>query len=169
MNRYYDSKLFLYQAVLEIPAQVLMLDLYNNLDNLSKVKYPVMSTVNLGSTLLTLIAAKGIYNAFHNTLSPEPDTQYYISPTSKYLYDKLSQTAINSPSSELDAQSKKLDFILDESDAYSESYYNLTYGYLGSKVAYSFFESTKMSNPLIRALYAFSQPLAVILKDQGKI
>lgn len=169
MNSYYDSRLFIYQALLEIPAQVLMLDLYDKLDDLSKAKYPIMSTVNLGSSLLTLMAAKALYSTIHSSFIPDKGSRFYISPTSKYLYDKVQDDIINSPSRVIDQKAKNLEFILDSSDAYSENYYNLTYGYLGSKFAYSFMESSQIQNPLLRSLYALSQPLSVILKDNGKL
>ena len=162
----FDSRLFLYQSLLELPAQVLMLDIYEKLGERDTASYAVMTLLNAGSAIACVKLGSALYETLHKKdISGSSDTEYYVSPFVAHTYD-AEFTAYENNVNSGNGQGNPLAEFLDRSPAYSKRYMQLSYAQLAAKSAYGAM-SASTSNPLAAVAYGVSQPLCVLLKDAG--
>jgi hypothetical protein len=170
MDNTYDSQLFAYQALLSIPAEVLMLEIYDRMDQKDNNTYAAMSLLNIGSYFATLGLAKSIYSAIHqNTPIDKASTgNYYLSPFTYYLYGKQTKQNKNSDVFEKGKRQDRLNDKVQSEPAYSERYMQIAWLLYAAKTTYATIESP-IENPLGKLLYGLSQPISVMLRDRKKL
>ena len=161
----YDARLLLYQTLFELPAQVLMYDLYRSVNSEEKkaLTYGVMALVNLGSKFISLKGGQLIYNALHKE-SPTGG-EYYTSPITEHTYNVAFERYKHNvqPGGE-----NPLEQYLSNSTAYSKRYMDLAFMAEFARVSYSAL-SANTRNPLYAITYGLTQPLCVVLEDNGKL
>lgn len=164
----FDSRLFLYQSLLGLPAQVLMLDTYEKLGEKNTKTYAAMALLNVGSAIACVKLGSKIYDILHKgDISGTPGTEYYVSPFVAHTYDtefRAYENNVNSGS----GQDNPLAELLEASPAYSKAYMQLSYAQFAAKVAYGAM-TADTSNPLTALAYGASQPVCVLLKDAGAL
>jgi hypothetical protein len=165
----FDSRLLIYQALLAIPSEVLMLEIYDRIQTKDANTYSVMSLLNLGSYIGSLAIAKGLYHALHKD-SPirKEDHAFYLSPLSEYLYSNQLKRIQKEEVFKKGSKEDKLNERMAKEPVYSEKYMQLAWSLYGLKTAYATMNSP-VKNPLGKLLYGLTQPLAVTLKDSGAI
>ena len=93
MDNTYDSKLLMYQALLSIPTEVLMLEIYDKIDQKDTNTYAAMSLLNIGSYFATLGLAKAytiLYIKIH--LLTRPLLKIIICPLLRATYTTNKQS-----------------------------------------------------------------------------
>ena len=158
----YDAKLIPYQVAFEVVAQVMMYDLYSKLDQKALSSYAVMGLLNAGASLGTVELSKAVYRLFHDESERDLNTEYFVSPITKGVYDFNLKQSSSGKSKEI------LDTILRQAPAYSKTNMNLFYTSVAAKSTYGFLNAPPKMNSFLKALYGISQPLAVILKDNDQ-
>jgi len=170
-NQTYDARLLLYQGLISLPLEILMLDTYSTLKQKEFKSYLLMGALNIGTTISALELGKILYAYFHETNVENlasKDVDVYISPirASHYAYFTNSKSTSN-----IHLQPKREDKLLQkiqDAPLFTEAYMNLVYTLFGVKVGYGLGASSS-PNIFSKALYALSQPLAVTLKDSGRL
>lgn len=166
-NNLFDTRLLIYQALLAIPAEVLMLEIYDKIEKKDANTYSVMSLLNLGSYVGSLAIAKGVYHALHkDDAISKDDTVFYLSPLSDYLYASQLKQIEKGEVFEKGSKEDKLNERMLKEPRYSEKYMQTAWTLYGLKSAYSTMQSP-IENPLGKLLYGLTQPLAVTLRDSG--
>ena len=129
MDNTYDSKLLMYQALLSIPTEVLMLEIYDKIDQKDTNTYAAMSLLNIGSYFATLGLAKSIYNSIHkNTSTDKTLTEnYYLSPFTSYLYHKQTKQNESSAIFEKEKLQDQLNEKVQNEPIYSEKYMQISW------------------------------------------
>lgn len=170
MANIYDSQLLAYQAVLSIPMEVLMLEIYDRIEDKDANTYATMSLLNLGSYFATLGLAKSIYNAIHQNSSLDKTItgNYYHSPFTSYLYKKQTKHNEDSEIFEKGKLQDQLNDKVQREPVYSEKYMQLLWLLGAAKATYGTIESP-IQNPIGKLLYGLSQPTSVILRDSKKL
>jgi len=164
----FDTRLLIYQSLLEIPAQVMMVDTYERLGERDVKSYIAMALLGVGSSIACVKLAGMLYENLHkDSLQGSPDTEYYISPFAAHTYD-AEFSAYNHSVSSRGGQEHPLSDFLREAPAYSKNYIQLSSAQIAAKCAYGTLQADT-KNPLIALLYGMSQPLGVILKDAGVV
>ena len=164
MSKRYDARLLIYQALFEVPAQVLLLDAYRQMGKENAKSYSAMALLGIGNTILCKYLAESIYDRIHKSST---DGTYYMSPLTAHTYDVAYENYINKVHSE-NAQSRTPDQVLKSATGYSKTYMDIAAVSSAAKTAYGTL-SSRSSNPLYAVLYGLSQPLCVILEDQGAL
>lgn len=164
MSNRYDARLLIYQALLEVPAQVLLLDAYQRLGEKNAKSYGAMALLGLGSSIMSKFLAEQIYSRVHK---PEPGGKYFVSPLTAHTYDIAYENYINRVHSQ-SSQEPPPDNILKSANAYSKTYMDIATVSSLTKFTYGTL-SSESSNPLYALLYGVTQPMSVILKDQGRL
>lgn len=170
MSEYYDSKLYLYQGLIDLPLQVLMLDIYDKIGHKQLESYLAMAALGLGSSLLSEKLGKGVYHTLHPTSvnTPQQGTRYYSDLRTKYFYDyTVSSIAKEVPKKQDILQEQALE-ILKQAPTYSENYTKLWWGIWAASTTYKTLSAQK-NNVLYDILYGLTQPLSVALKDNGTL
>ena len=162
MSNRYDIRLFLYQSLLEIPAQVVMHDLYLRTGAKDIRTYGVMSLVNLGSYLICLKGAQAIYNTLHSD-TQDPSVPYYVSPVVEHTYNVSFEHYMNDVQPGGDDPLKAY---LQSANAYSKGYMDASVATGAARIGYGTISSDS-KNPLYALAYGISQPLCVTLEDAG--
>lgn len=170
MGNTYDSKLLAYQALLSVPAEVFMLEIYDKIDQKDANTYVAMSLLNIGSYFATLGLAKSIYNAIHkNTSTDKTLTEnYYLSPFTRYLYGKQTKQNEKAVIFEKGKVQDRLNEKVQNEPIYSEKYMQTLWLLYGTKTTYATIESP-IHNPFGKLLYGLTQPTSVILRDNKKL
>ena len=161
----YDARLIIYQTLFDIPAQVLMYDLYRsvNSEENKALTYGVMALVNLGSKFISLKGGQLVYSALHGNVAPT-DGEYYTSPITEHTYNvAFERYKHNVQSSE---SKNPLDQYLSNSTAYSKRYMDLAFMAEFARISYSTL-SANTQNPILAIAYGLTQPLCVVLEDNG--
>jgi len=163
----YDLRLLVYQTLLEIPAQVLAAETYEKLGKGKFSSYLAMGILGVGASLACAKLGRGAYLLLHGdkALERQPDLTYYVSPLTEYLVTHNFKEGLSLTSSQVVAleRSKRL---LEDAPAYSKGYMQAAYTSAFGKLAYSTAASPQR-NTVLKVLYGVSQPLGVVLKDQG--
>ena len=170
MDNTYDSKLLAYQALLSVPTEVLMLEIYDRIDQKDANTYAVMSLLNIGSYFATLGLAKSIYNAIHkNTSTDKTLTEnYYLSPFTNYLYNKQTKHNESSTIFEKGKLQDRLNEKIQNEPVYSEKYMQISWLLYAVKTTYATIENP-IQNPFGKLLYGLTQPTSVVLRDNKKL
>jgi len=168
-NQHFDSRMLMYQSMVNMPLQYAQLSLYDDLEDIGAQKYVCTALTNAGSMLLSTKAAKDIYTWLYGQQQAAPDTSYMVSPFTEYLYDHTKNNLKSvHPSLRQNVRDSAKSF-LEESPKYSLTYSNTivaTYvcsAILGIAVAKN---KLKMS-PIAAVLYGLTQPTSIILKDMN--
>lgn len=164
MSKRYDARLLIYQAVLEVPAQVLLLDAYRQMGKEDVKSYSAMALLSFGSSTICKYFAEKAYDRIH---SHNTNGTYYMSPIAAHSYDVAYENYINNVHSDA-PQGRTPDQILKSATGYSKTYMDIAAVSSAAKLAYGTIASGS-SNPLKAALYGLTQPMCVILEDQGKL
>jgi hypothetical protein len=172
-NETYDLRLLIYQGLVSLPIEVLMLDTYSTLKEKDFKSYLAMGLLNAGSTLACLELGKVLYGLFHDTHLENRDVldvELYASPINFTHYKYFTKDWRDTDLFKAQGTPKddKLLQYLDSQPSFTDAYMKAVYGIYGAKVGYGA-GVAPTSNVLGKALYALSQPLAVILRDSGKI
>ena len=149
---------------MEVPTQVLLLDAYQRLGEKNAKSYGIMALLGLGSSLMNKFLAEQIYNRVHTS---DLGGRYFVSPLTAHTYDVAYENYINRVHSE-SPQEASPDNVLKSANAYSKTYMDIATVSSIAKFTYGTL-SSQSSNPLYALLYGITQPMSVILKDQGKI
>lgn len=168
MSEYYGSKLYFYQGFINLPMQVLMLDIYGKIGEKRFESYLAMSALGLGSYLLSERLAKGLYSTIHKDKvhTPETGVRYYSDLRTKQFYDHtINKISREIPKKQDILQEHALE-ILKQAPAYSEGYTNMWWGALSALTAYKSL-SAKKENIFYDIVYGLTQPICVVLKDEG--
>lgn len=165
-NRF-DTKLLAYQALLSVPTQVLILDIYDKIEVKDANTYMMMSLLNLGAALGTAAVAKSIYSRIHKDAKYD-NTDFHLSPLSQYIYSRHRADIQEQALFNQGAQNAKLDEMVEREPAYSTGYMQAVYSTYGAKAAYATLNSP-LANPFAKLLYGLSQPLSIVLRDSGKL
>lgn len=170
MSEYYDSKLYFYQGFINLPMQVLMLDIYEKIGEKQFESYLAMSALGLGSYLLSERLAKGLYNTIHkdSVHTPEAGVRYYSDLRTKHFYDHTVKTIAREIPKKQDILQEQALEILKQAPAYSEGYTNMWWGAWSALATYKSL-SAKKQNILYDILYGLTQPICVALKDEGTL
>ena len=162
MANKFDTRLFLYQSLLEIPAQVVMHDMYLRTGARDVKTYGIMSLVNLGSYLICLKGAQAIYSTLHGDVQ-DPGTAYYVSPVAEHTYNVSFERYKN------DVQPGGQDPLkeyLESANAYSKGYMDVAVTAGAARIGYGTITS-ESKNPLYALMYGITQPLCVTMEDAG--
>lgn len=160
----YDTKLAMYQGLLEIPIQVAMYDIYKKLEP-NTTTYASMALLNAGAWFLNQKLSANVYNSMHST-SPSQNTDYYVSFLTEYNYNHLQENKKNIPISEQNEYTRNVDSILRQAPAYTNSVFDLQIGAYVLKSTYGALVKYNQSKSVLGALaYGLTQPLAVVVKD----
>lgn len=163
MNNRYDARLFLYQSLLEIPAQVIMHDMYKRAGVRDVRTYGVMSIVGLGSYVACLKLGQAIYNTIHKGAQPDPNTEYYVSPVTEHTYNVGFEQYKHNVQPGADDPLKEY---LSQANGYSKKYMDLVTTSGAARIGYgTIVADTK--NPLYALAYGLTQPLCVTMEDAG--
>jgi len=165
MAKTYDVRLYLYQALIDLPVQVLMHDMYKRAGAGDFATYSVMTLVGLGSALMSLKGGQVVYDLLHEDARPDPNTEYFVSPITEHTYDvNFERYKHNVQPGGQDPLKK----YLDDATSYSKGYMDLATASIFGRVAYGTI-SADTRNPAYALLYGLTQPLCVILEDSGKL
>ncbi len=169
MDNTYDSKLIAYQAILSIPTEVLMLEIYDKMVQKDANTYAAISLLNIGSYFATLGVAKSIYNAIHKSTSTDKplNENYYLSPFTNYLYSKQTKHNESATIFEKGKLQDRLNEKVQNETAYSEKYMQASWLWYAAKITYATIESP-IQNPVGKVLYGLTQPLSIVLRDSKK-
>ena len=165
MAKTYDARLYLYQALIDLPAQVLMHDMYKRTGTRDVKTYGIMTLVGLGSSLMSLKGGQVIYDTLHKNEQPDANTEYFVSPITEHTYNvNFERYKHNVQPGGQDPLKK----YLDNATSYSKGYMDLATTSIFGRAAYGTL-SADTSNLAYALLYGLTQPLCVILEDSGKI
>lgn len=170
MSEYYDSKLYLYQGLIDLPLQVLMLDIYDKIGHKQLESYLAMAVLGLGSSLLSDKLGKGMYHTIHRNSvnTPQQGTRYYSDLRTKHFYDHTVSSITKEVPKKQDILQEQALEILKQAPAYSENYTKIWWGGWAASTTYKTLSAQK-SNIVYDILYGLTQPLSVALKDSGKL
>ena len=164
----YDIRLLLYQSIVDIPFQILMLDLFEKMEK-RPATYTALAAINLGTAIASLKLGRGVYNLLHDAQTPQnPNEKYYVAPTSQYLYNHNIKQVDQIPKDRREEYVKFLDKVLAQAPAYSKGYLNVVSGAFAMKAAFGAASYLQKSpHPVYALLYGLTQPLSVVLKEGG--
>jgi len=167
----YDSKLLIYQLLTQIPCEVLMLEVYRKIKETNDYSYLAMALLNLGVNLGTLMVSRGVYDTLHKDPSLKKEDKYYTSFFSDYMYHYNMKKLEKLPYHQRDKQEIEITKALKSSPSYSETYWNTLFACYGLKAAYSTNVGRKNKGLSVfkSIAYGLTQPLAVVLDDEGKL
>ncbi len=170
MSEYYDARLMLYRGMVEIPLQVLMLDVYNTLGKKNINVYATMSVLGLGSAMLSEKLGQSLFRGLHRSTlhAPLENTNYYADLKTRYFYDHTVKGISEESPVQQDILQEEAQRILSLAPLFSERYTQYSWAVMAANIAYKTL-SAKKGNLFYDVLYGFTQPLCVALKDSGKL
>jgi len=170
MSEYYDARLMLYRGIVEIPLQVLMLDVYSKLGKKNINTYATMSLLGIGSNLLSDKLGQSLFRGLHrNSVHiPLDNTEYYTDLKTKYFYDHTVKGISKKYSKHQDLLQEEAQQILSDAPRFSKGYLQAQWALAASNVSYKTLSANK-GNIIYNLIYGFSQPMCVVLKDSGKL
>ena len=166
----YDLRLLVYQTLLDLPVQVLAAETYEKLGKGRTSAYIAMSLLGIGATLASAKLGRGVYRVLHgeNGLQAQPNTKYYVSPLTEYLVSHNAKVDSNALTKEKIQSLEKSLALLKDAPAYSSRYMQTAYSLGLAKVLFATLASpAQIDRSYMRLLYGVTQPLGVVLKDQG--
>ena len=167
-NQKFDIRLLLYQSILELPVQVVMLDIYNRLPPKEAQTYLAMAALNIGSYFGCLRLAQTIYEGIHKNQASKDSTTYYVSPLAEHRYNVAYENYTHNVQAGTDPSRTPLDDILENNPAYSKAYMDSSVLAYSAKSTYGALNSPYQSY-IGSILYGLSQPLCVLLEDSKNI
>ena len=170
MSEYYDARLMLYRGIVEIPLQVLMLDVYNKLGKKDINTYATMSLLGIGSALLSEKLGQSLFRGLHRNSVHEPleNTEYYTDLKTKYFYDHTVKGISKKSLKQQDLLQEEAQLILSSAPLFSKGYLQAHWALAASNASFKIL-SAKKGNILYDVIYGLSQPMCVALKDSKKI
>lgn len=170
MSEHYDARLVLYKGIVDLPLQVLMLDIYNKLGDKNINVYVTMALLGIGSDLLSDKIGQGVFRGLHKDTLYEPleNTEYYTDLKTRYFYDHTVKGISRKSPKQQDLLQEEAQHILQEAPLFSKSYLQTSWGLQAANVAYKTL-SAKKGNIFLDLIYGLSQPMCVALKDDGKL
>lgn len=167
-NEHYGTKLLMYQLLIAVPSEVLLLEVYDKLTPKDPKSHLAMAALNLGSIAFTLGASKGLYNIFHKADPKSNLDTRYLSPLTEYAYRSSKSLVEDTRRSERASLKAKLEKLRASENTFSETYMESATTLYGLKTGYGTYHAP-YKNILAKALYGASQPISVILKDSGTL
>jgi len=170
MSEYYDARLLLYSEILNVPLQVLMLDVYNKLGKKNINAYAAMSVLGFGSQVLSAKLGQSIFRGVHkDTLYlPKESTNYYADLRTRYFYDHIVKGIYKSSHKKQDILLEEAQQILSSAPLFSEGYAQAMWALGAAYVSYKTLSANK-GNIVYDLIYGLTQPICVVLKDNGTL